>query len=56
MTSWISKRLSSVSGTIKQVRPRRTVRSYVRGRGRLTSGQRKALDDHWRRFGIEFGP
>jgi tRNA (guanine-N7-)-methyltransferase len=30
------------------------VRSFVRGRGRLTQGQQKALDVHWRRYGIEF--
>jgi tRNA (guanine-N7-)-methyltransferase len=40
--------------TSKAARTHRTVRSYVRGRGRLTSGQRKALDHHWLKFGIEF--
>jgi tRNA (guanine-N7-)-methyltransferase len=43
-----------VSDIPKRERPRRTVRSYVRGRGRITSGQRKALDRHWLPFGIGF--
>ncbi|MFK8016776.1 MAG: tRNA (guanosine(46)-N7)-methyltransferase TrmB [Gammaproteobacteria bacterium] len=32
----------------------KTIRSFVRREGRLTSGQQKALDIHWPQFGIEF--
>jgi tRNA (guanine-N7-)-methyltransferase len=35
---------------------RRPIRSYVRRAGRLTSSQRRALDDLWPDYGIEFAP
>ncbi|MEE8387272.1 MAG: tRNA (guanosine(46)-N7)-methyltransferase TrmB [Acidiferrobacterales bacterium] len=35
--------------------PRRPIRSFVRREGRLTSGQARALEDLWPRFGIEPG-
>jgi tRNA (guanine-N7-)-methyltransferase len=34
----------------------RPIRSYVRRAGRLTSSQRRALDDLWPDYGIEFAP
>ena len=33
---------------------RRKVRSYVLREGRLTKGQARALQDHWRDYGIDF--
>lgn len=42
--------------TTNAERPPRTVRSFVRGRGRLTRGQKSALELHWRRFGIDYAP
>ena len=33
---------------------RRTVRSYVRRSGRLTPGQKKALEKYWPRYGLDF--
>lgn len=35
---------------------RRTVRSFVRRAGRLTPSQRRALEELWPEYGIEFGP
>lgn len=35
---------------------RRAVRSYVMRSGRLTDAQRRALDEHWPRFGVAYGP
>lgn len=32
----------------------RTIRSYVLRQGRLTSGQARALEQHWRDYGIDF--
>lgn len=32
----------------------RQIRSYVRREGRITSGQQKALERHWTRYGIDF--
>lgn len=32
---------------------RRPVRSFVRREGRLTDGQKEALDSHWPRYGLE---
>lgn len=32
----------------------RRVRSFVRREGRITEGQRKALDDMWPQFGVEY--
>lgn len=40
--------------TTNNLRYPRTVRSYV-ARGRLTSGQRRALERYWPRYGIEGG-
>ena len=33
---------------------RQTVRSYVRRSGRITAAQKKALDDHWPTFGLDY--
>lgn len=33
--------------------PRRLVRSFVRREGRMTEGQRRALEQHWERYGLE---
>ncbi len=33
---------------------KRPLRSYVVRSGRLTSSQRKAIDDHWQQYGIEY--
>ena len=33
--------------------PQRRIRSFVRREGRLTSGQQRALDELWPRFGID---
>ena len=35
---------------------RRPVRSYVRREGRITAAQRRALEQLWPRFGIDFEP
>ncbi|NIR60351.1 MAG: tRNA (guanosine(46)-N7)-methyltransferase TrmB [Gammaproteobacteria bacterium] len=35
---------------------RRRVRSFVRREGRLTSAQRRALEELWPRYGIDVGP
>jgi tRNA (guanine-N7-)-methyltransferase len=40
----------------KSARPLRTVRSFVRRQGRLTSGQEKALENNWPVYGIEYSP
>lgn len=40
----------------KSARPLRTVRSFVRRQGRLTSGQEKALANNWPVYGIEYSP
>ncbi len=34
---------------------RRVVRSFVRREGRMTEGQRRALEHHWQRYGVEQG-
>lgn len=34
----------------------RSIRSFVIRAGRLTDGQRRALDELWPRYGLEFGP
>lgn len=34
--------------------PIRQIRSFVKRSGRLTSGQKKALDQHWQQYGIDF--
>jgi tRNA (guanine-N7-)-methyltransferase len=34
---------------------RRVIRSYVVRGGRLTSAQQRALDEHWPRYGLEYG-
>jgi tRNA (guanine-N7-)-methyltransferase len=33
----------------------RVVRSFVRREGRMTEGQRRALEQHWERYGVEQG-
>ena len=38
-----------------EARARRPVRSFVLRGGRLTDGQKRALDEHWPRWGIEPG-
>jgi tRNA (guanine-N7-)-methyltransferase len=35
--------------------PRQSIRSYELRQGRLTDGQRRALDRHWHEFGVEPG-
>jgi tRNA (guanine-N7-)-methyltransferase len=35
--------------------PHRTIKSYVVRGGRLTDAQQRALDDHWPRYGLEYG-
>jgi tRNA (guanine-N7-)-methyltransferase len=35
--------------------PRRTIKSYVVRGGRLTVAQQRALDEHWPRYGLEYG-
>ena len=37
-------------------RQRRPIRSFVRRTGRLTSSQKRALDELWPRYGVEFTP
>jgi tRNA (guanine-N7-)-methyltransferase len=32
----------------------RKVRSFVRREGRITSGQQRALDEHWKDFGLDY--
>ena len=34
--------------------PRRAIKSYVRRSGRLTPGQKNALDNYWSEFGFDF--
>jgi tRNA (guanine-N7-)-methyltransferase len=46
---------SRKSATEKRVAERRPVRSFVLRGGRLTAGQKRALDEFWPRFGIEKG-
>lgn len=36
--------------------PRQSIRSYELRQGRLTDGQRRALDRHWHEFGVDPGP
>ncbi len=36
--------------------PTRTIKSYVRRSGRLTPGQKKALEQYWPLYGIDFQP
>ncbi len=36
--------------------PRRRIRSFVRREGRMTEGQRRALEDLWPRYGLERPP
>lgn len=38
------------------MRRRRTIRSFVRRAGRLTTSQQRALDELWPQYGIEFTP
>lgn len=40
----------------EQVPGRRAVRSYVLRAGRITVAQRRALDELWPRFGVDFSP
>jgi len=35
-------------------KPMRIVRSFVRREGRITSGQEKALNEHWSQFGVDW--
>jgi tRNA (guanine-N7-)-methyltransferase len=35
--------------------PRRTIKSYVVRGGRLTIAQQRALEEHWPRYGLEYG-
>lgn len=35
---------------------RRTIRSFVRRSGRMTPAQKKALEIHWREYGIDYRP
>jgi len=44
---------SGESATEERVAERRPVRSFVLRGGRLTAGQKRALDEFWPRFGIE---
>ncbi len=32
------------------------IKSFVRHHGRLTDGQRKAFDEHWQTYGIDYNP
>jgi tRNA (guanine-N7-)-methyltransferase len=43
-----------VSGE-QEASPRRQIRSYVVRGGRLTDAQQRALDEHWPRYGLEYG-
>jgi tRNA (guanine-N7-)-methyltransferase len=36
--------------------PHRPIRSFVMRAGRMTSGQARALDELWPRYGVEYGP
>ncbi|MDJ0709655.1 MAG: tRNA (guanosine(46)-N7)-methyltransferase TrmB [Woeseiaceae bacterium] len=38
-----------------ETRKRRTIRSFVRRAGRMTTSQQRALEELWPRFGLEFG-
>jgi len=35
-------------------RPMRKIRSFARRSGRMTDGQKKALDEHWEKYGIDY--
>jgi tRNA (guanine-N7-)-methyltransferase len=48
-----SSRVKNITG--KKEAGRRPVRSFVLRGGRLTEGQKRALDEYWPRFGIEKG-
>ncbi len=48
---WPSRPLSSVS--MAPEGEERTVRSYARRRGRVTRAQRRALEAHWDRYGVD---
>ncbi|MGI9248917.1 MAG: tRNA (guanosine(46)-N7)-methyltransferase TrmB, partial [Woeseiaceae bacterium] len=37
-------------------RRRRTIRSFVRRAGRLTPSQKRALEDLWPSYGVDFSP
>jgi len=39
-----------------ELQPRRTIRSFVQRAGRITRAQKRALEESWPRFGIEFSP
>ena len=32
----------------------RAIRSFVKRQGRMTTGQRRALDEHWAEYGIDY--
>ena len=36
--------------------PHRPIRSFVMRTGRMTSGQARALEELWPRFGVEYSP
>lgn len=52
----MEKRAVEERGAKDARHPRRPVRSYVLRKGRVTEGQRRALQDLWPVFGIESGP
>ena len=45
-----------MSSIADKTEPRRTIRSYVRRTGRLTSAQKRAMETLWPRHGIAYSP
>lgn len=45
--------LTKVDQMTEIERPRRPIRSFVRREGRMTSGQEKAIEQNWSKYGIE---
>jgi len=48
--------IAAMTGTDKQNQAEfpRTIRSFVKRQGRMTSGQRRALDERWSEYGIDY--
>lgn len=44
------------AATMKEEQQRRSIRSFVMRTGRMTSGQSRALEELWPKFGVEYSP
>jgi tRNA (guanine-N7-)-methyltransferase len=44
-----------MSGKHEDTATRRTIRSFVRRAGRITTSQQRALDELWPSFGVDYG-